>query len=339
MHPNARLCAITVLLSAARIAPAWGWGAEGHEAIAATAAANLKTTGRAGVAKILGDGQLESVATWPDLVRDALKHQGALKNDPEAKEFNHDHPTNREWHFVDLPLGIETYDATAAGAGPDDVVHGIERCITILETASEDPRFTKLEALRFLVHLVGDIHQPLHASTGYYTVKGTGAHAKATLVTDPTKAKGKDVYEDVGGNDLCLRDPAAGGTCTELHAHWDADLVKKVASSVPKLVEKLEGDLASEMWKAAHADAIAKADGDYHHWPEIWAIQSVHAAREAYKGIAFENVLKQSKKTHSITLRVQLPGTYNDDQHDRVETQLAAAAAHLEQLMDALQWK
>jgi hypothetical protein len=66
----------------------------------------------------------------------------------------------------------------------------------VLESPTAQPEeFTKVQALRLLVHFVADIHQPLHCGTGYYSLDGSGA---AQLITSPTQAFGKP--NDRGGN-------------------------------------------------------------------------------------------------------------------------------------------
>jgi hypothetical protein len=49
----------------------------------------------------------------------------------------------------------------------DDVLHMIHACIRILEEDSNVDGWTKVQALRWLIHLVEDLHQPMHVTTGY----------------------------------------------------------------------------------------------------------------------------------------------------------------------------
>jgi S1/P1 Nuclease len=159
---------------------AFGWGNEGHQAIAEAAQGALSDRANSALGTILfgadqlPPGALASVATWPDEVRargafgtvapgwdDAAKH--------EADKFNSDHKTNASWHFVNLPLGATGYqdpaslspgDPMRAFVGPDDIVQAMKRCITVLESQTAPGDFSKAQAVRWLVHLVGDIHQP-----------------------------------------------------------------------------------------------------------------------------------------------------------------------------------
>jgi S1/P1 Nuclease len=159
--------------------PAFGWGNEGHQAIAEAAQSALSDRASTALAQMLfatdrlPPGALASVATWPDEVRaraafgtvapgwdDAAKH--------EADKFNSDHKTNALWHFVNLPLGAAGYkdpgtlspgDPMRAFVGPDDIVQAMKQCITILESQTAPGDFSKAQAVRWLVDLVGDIHQ------------------------------------------------------------------------------------------------------------------------------------------------------------------------------------
>src|SRR5437016_4319386 len=76
---------------------AFGWGAEGHQAITEFAQGQLNPKARAAVVHILGDGEsLAQVSTWADEVRAASRHQGPLVDDPEVQQFNQDFPHNAD---------------------------------------------------------------------------------------------------------------------------------------------------------------------------------------------------------------------------------------------------
>ena len=187
-----------LLACAALIFPAshaLAYSAQGHKTVAKVAQERLNAKARTGIRKILGSTDLVSVAMWPDELKQAKKKKGPLKNDPEAKRFNKKFPGNGGWHFVNLPLDTSSYKLNGPFSKPDDIVHIIEECIRVLEGSSI--RFTKLQALRFLVHLVGDIHQPLHVGCGYYLFDDQNM---ARLVTNPAEAL--ELTHDTGGNIL-----------------------------------------------------------------------------------------------------------------------------------------
>jgi hypothetical protein len=114
--------------------------------------------------------------------------------------------------------------------------------IDVLEGKSSE--FTKVQALRIIVHLVGDIHQPLHTVSGYYNLTNP---EEPKLISDPTDAFGKP--QDRGGNQLFYTESQ------ELHALWDTKLVVKVATSTSfqQLAEILR-----------EAPLSPQTPGDYH---------------------------------------------------------------------------
>jgi hypothetical protein len=167
--------ALTALLLLAPI-PAFAWGAEGHEIIAAIALRELSPMARLQAASLLGgDVMLIHDANWADEVREQRPETG-------------------RWHYVDIPLGAPGYDARRDCRGNDCVVAQIDNDRRVLgdHRASQQVR---AEALRFLVHFVGDIHQPLHAVDN----------------------------DDKGGNAVRVYMP---GDRTNLHRVWDAELVQ-----------------------------------------------------------------------------------------------------------------
>ena len=117
---------------------------------------------------------LVSISTWADEVRS---------------------PSTAAWHYVNLPRDSGCHFEAARDC-PDGrcVVGAIERQVAVL--ASSAPAEERLKALKYLVHLVGDIHQPLHV--GY--------------------------ADDRGGNQYQVR---FGGRGTNLHAVWDVGLVEQ----------------------------------------------------------------------------------------------------------------
>ncbi len=119
------------------------WGREGHRLIAEIAERRLNQKALAAVAALLGPGEtLQSVSAWADEVR------------PDRKETT-------TWHYINIPLTAPKADyrtycpATGCVAG----------IIGEMESRLRNPSLSKkerYEALKFLVHFVGDLHQPLH---------------------------------------------------------------------------------------------------------------------------------------------------------------------------------
>ncbi len=312
----------TLTLALASALPAFPWGAEGHSAMALVAAQNLSADARSHVVKILGSDNLSSIASWMDEVRSAYFHAGPLGSDPEALKFNAEFPKNGEWHYVDLPLGTQAYALDGPFSRPDDVVHMLEEAVSVLEGGG-DRRITQREALCMLVHFTGDLHQPLHVGNGFFQIAADGSE---TLVSDPAAAKG--LPNDKGGN----ADFFGPGRYDELHAYWDTELVVKIAGSKdPSAVaDVLEKKIAAEgaAWKSA---------GDYHHWAEGWANESLAAARTAFSGITF-GALTPDGKGGIKRIAITLPPHYDDICIPLAEERLAKSGYHLAELLNAIRW-
>jgi hypothetical protein len=167
--------------------PALGhaWGQAGHRIVGEVAQRHLNPTARAEVESLLREFEppgagLASVSTWAD----------EIKRDPA---WDHTRP----WHYSDLPAdNTDGYVAARDCAAGGCVVEAILRSRDVLanETAS---RREKSMALKFLVHFVGDIHQPLHVGRS----------------------------EDNGGTDIHVRH---GGERRTLHWVWDVALVTEL---------------------------------------------------------------------------------------------------------------
>ncbi|HEY6942184.1 S1/P1 nuclease [Dokdonella sp.] len=160
------------------------WGPAGHRIVAALAERQLSATTRAALRPLLARSRanaLADVATWADDLRDD-RHRRALW-----------HSTSK-LHFVAFADATCRYDARHDCADGRCAVAAIDRYATVLgdRARSVDER---AEALRMLVHLVADVHQPLHA--GY--------------------------RHDAGGNGYRIR--GAGRRATTLHALWDTPVL------------------------------------------------------------------------------------------------------------------
>lgn len=308
-------CLLLLMLSLWRDAGAWG--VPGHEAMARVAQGWLSNDVAARVTAILGTNDLASISVWADHLRDAQRSRGPLRSDPQAHDFNRRFPHNDNWHYVNLPLGTLRYEPSGGFASTNDIVQALNRCIAVLEGRSAE--MTKAEALRWVVHLVGDIHQPLHVGCGFYRFETDG---KVLLMSEPVEAAGRP--HDRGGN--LLRYESSRG----LHAYWDVTLVEAidVSRNNGTLETLLRGALQTQSWRTA---------GPPDSWAAKWAADAVQAARNAYENI--EYLSAQFDQTGALTnINVRLPANYEADQVARVKTQLAKSAFHLAELLNRLDW-
>jgi heat shock protein HspQ len=193
------LCVTLMLLLSAR--SAFAWGANGHRVVGRVAEHHLSPAAARGVACILGGESLAQAATWPDEIR----------SDPSWSRAT-------PWHFVSVDDG-ESYDPAKSPEG--DVVQAIDRFSKLLRDPQAD-RTAKTEALRFLVHFVGDIHQPLHV----------GRRA------------------DRGGNTIRVN---WFGENTNLHSVWDEKILEAEKLSFSELAEFVDHPTDGEIkvWQSA----------------------------------------------------------------------------------------
>jgi len=194
---NARwFLGLTAAVAALAPAPALAWGKTGHRVVAAIADTQLSGLARAHIREILNGGEsLDEAANWPDEMRSA----------PDAFWQKAATP----WHYVTLD-GI-TYDHAPAQG---DALEALDRFSKTLKDPNASLADKQL-ALRFVVHLVGDLHQPLHV--------------------------GKCC--DKGGNDVKV---TWFGKPTNLHAVWDSALVDDEQLSFTELAAKLERHTSSQ---------------------------------------------------------------------------------------------
>jgi hypothetical protein len=164
--------AVLLLFSAA---PAQAWRERGHQVVAEVAQARLAPATRAEVTRLLAlesATRLAEVANWADALRRAGGERG------KATE---------RWHFVNFGEGCRYVPARDCPDG-NCVIAAINRQASALGDRRR-PDIERLEALKWLVHLVGDAHQPLHASA-----------------------------RDLGGNRFQVQ---LDGKGSNLHAVWD----------------------------------------------------------------------------------------------------------------------
>jgi hypothetical protein len=125
-------------------APAFGWGAQGHEVVAGVALREMTPAARRQVAQLLGsETMLVEQSNWADEIKDRRRD------------------TSR-WHFVDIPLQAPAFVPQRDCAAGDCVVAQIEADIQTLRDRKLDAN-ARAQALMFLIHFVADVHQPLHA--------------------------------------------------------------------------------------------------------------------------------------------------------------------------------
>jgi hypothetical protein len=189
------LAAVAALVLSA--SPAAAWWEYGHETIATIAYTEVAPATRAGIDRLLRQSKLldtptcpartiEQASVWPDCVKQL------------GDRFSYAYA----WHFVDIDV-CKPFDPKGPCAGGNCVISQIERNQRLLADRTLNAR-ERLMALAFLVHFVGDLHQPLHAS---------------------------ERDGDQGGNKLKIHYGAIPHT--NLHSAWDGLLADRAISTPP----------------------------------------------------------------------------------------------------------
>jgi S1/P1 Nuclease len=156
------LCAVLGFLCLAGTPVAYAWGCRGHETVAALAEKHLTPEAKQALLALLTANPID-----PQLRRycgdtgfDAFVDSATWADDERNKE-----PATAPWHFIDVPLSVTAADQVKNFCGNGGcVTQAINQQLAILKDKTA-PGAKRAAALRFIIHFVGDLHQPLHAST------------------------------------------------------------------------------------------------------------------------------------------------------------------------------
>ncbi len=181
---------------------AFGWGPTGHRVTGLVASKYLNKKAQRELKRILNGQSIAMVSTWMDEVR---------------SDSTYDYTS--DWHWVTIPDG-QTYDQAEKNP-KGDVIATLERVIAELKKGNVDPA-KETEYVKILIHLVGDIHQPLHVGGG----------------------------SDRGGNDVKVMWFRVD---SNLHRVWDSDMIDDTKLSYTELAESLLEPEAATMkkWQSA----------------------------------------------------------------------------------------
>lgn len=193
--------------------PAHAWGPIGHRVSAEIAEQNVSGATRAQIALILGTQSLREASTVPDEQR----------SNPDVFWQDWAGP----WHYVTLPVGSPAAELEHPAEG--DAASALAQFTAILRSPDFD-QAEKARALRFIVHIVSDLHQPLHVGKG----------------------------DDRGGNDVFV---LWDGTLRNLHYVWDESLIAQKQLSASEYAGQLSA-------RTKPADVIGWWQADPSKWIE-----------------------------------------------------------------------
>lgn len=167
---------------------AFSWGPTGHRVTGHIASKYLNKKARKALERILEGQSLAMASTWMDEVR---------------SDSTYNYMT--DWHWVTIPDGM-AYEESAKNPN-GDIIQTLERIISELKSKKLSPQQEK-EYVKILIHLVGDIHQPLHVGRG----------------------------DDRGGNDIKVMWFRSD---SNLHRVWDSDMIDDTKLSYTELAESI----------------------------------------------------------------------------------------------------
>ena len=232
MKRMARGAVVAGLLLGIGAPRSWAWGREGHRLTALVAEHYLTPEARAEIAELLHNETMADIASWAD-------------------DYRTGHPETAPWHFVDIPANQPSFDRNRDCPLSADANSPWRDCVTdrilYFEGRLGDtslPPAERTMALKFLVHLIGDIHQPFHA-----------------------------LGDDRGGNGInvtFLSSQQCGTYKCNLHGVWDESILEHEGLSEKKYTDKLIEEINANRWERM-------SGGE----PTTWANISHHYAVQA----------------------------------------------------------
>jgi nuclease S1 len=283
-----RILTLALLLSPVS---AWGWGYHGHRIVAVIAADNLTPAAQSHVAGILG------VPTENRAIAEAMASISIL---PDS-EFKERIPATAPWHFINICLQDPRADIAKRCPDGECVVGKIDEYSRRLKESNYD-RWGEKGDLAFLIHFIGDIHQPLHAANN----------------------------ADKGGNCVAVDSHHREA---QLHAVWDDTLVRLVEDRIDsgrpeptahKLEQIYAGEKARDGWIVGHTDDIALESNQI-------------ASSEIYRALQIPiEPCEASEYAGCIVRPIDLNATYMDHAGEIAGHQLAKAGFRLASLLNGI---
>jgi hypothetical protein len=200
------------------------WGGTGHKTVAKIAENHLTPNAKAAVKALLGDQSMADVASWAD----------QLRNDPNYSNTG-------SWHYINAPLGLNFADfsKTVKDHGPSNVYGALLKCEDDIKSKTATFQ-QRADALKFIIHFVGDMHQPMHVSRA----------------------------ADKGGNSIQMQ---FNGKGTNLHSLWDSNLINKQGETFEQMAVGYDKATPEEIKKWQSADPMQWAFESYEIATKIYA--------------------------------------------------------------------
>ncbi len=299
--------------------PAYGWDNPGHMAVAGVAFDELTKDQQTKLASLLRQHPLLSFinegfpggsvssdhaiclagATWPDLARrhatpvkedavtnpqgDDIFDTGYEEQSPAVTEVHFDHLLHRGWHFIDTPLWVDKTHPMPAQLPPAPAVNAVGVVkVLVQQLKTNESDAAKAYDLCWLMHLVGDLHQPLHAVNGISEALRHG---------------------DRGGNEVGL-DGANGGE-KDLHAFWDNVLGKTAAEDKTTGHPRLDRDVATASKIVTDVAHLSMGTDKDNLDPMAWAQESFTLAGQDAYDLTLRPTLAERPGSHHAPKKLE----------------------------------
>jgi len=230
------------------------WSPQGHRLVALVAANHLTPAARQNVRSLLAEATLADVAVWAD-------------------QYLEGNNQTFFWHFVNIPSDATSYDrdrdcprqpgVAAGGRGDrwrDCVVDRIRYNQERLAEPSLD-RADRAVALKFLVHLIGDLHQPFHALG--------------------VERGGNGILVSAFGSATCSYDDGTPYPCN-LHGVWDTVLIAHRRLSDQQYLAELERQIKQRRWDEVAIGSPAEWSMESHALAKVALLPPAGVVDEAY---------------------------------------------------------
>jgi hypothetical protein len=270
---------VAALAWTALAAPAEAWGTHGHRIVAKLAMTRLTPQAKAAIRALLEEGEdLTDASTYPD------EHKREIRG-------------SAPWHYVNVPIDQDRYDPRFCDPRKGCVVDKIKQFRAVLQDPNADEQQKRM-ALRFVAHLIGDLHQPLHVGA---------------------------FDGDQGGN---LLQVSYFRRASNLHKIWDIEIIAHAPISNPAGLRR--GDFVDEEAWVRALSRLAAANADQ--WrqaktEEEWASESLLLAKQAYQNTQAGRIIYPGDR---------LGRPYQDQFEPRVAERLAQAGVRLADVLNAV---
>jgi hypothetical protein len=278
--------------------PAYPWGPSGHRIVAIIAEQRLSPAAREKIHKLLLDGKysIVDIASCADTIR-----SNRMPPDDMCRTLAVDvPPSNGLWHYIDIPVPTKSKTLDAFCPNGNCAPAKIKSFSETLRTSQDDAQ--RRQALLFLVHFIGDIHQPLHAAEQGCDKGGNSEHVNFFL--DGKKESN-----------------------VALHHVWDSLELELLMKHSNITDDRVFAGMLMAAIKPAEAEKWARATPDQMAW-ESYKL----AVTKVYRGVPFQNFCDNQKPAPIVT---DLTTAYENEGTKVVRQQLMKAGVRLAAILES----